>query len=73
MGKYGGTYAYKDIAFEFASAISPSMIGVKLIINVGTKKVIYANKYPDEEAFKILKEAGVKTQYFEINKIKEVI
>ena len=23
MGKYGGTYAYKDIAFEFASAISP--------------------------------------------------
>lgn len=22
-GKYGGTYAYKDIAFEFASAISP--------------------------------------------------
>lgn len=23
-GKYGGTYAHKDIAFEFASAISPS-------------------------------------------------
>lgn len=23
LGKYGGTYAYKDIAFEFASAISP--------------------------------------------------
>ena len=23
MGKYGGTYAHKDIAFEFASAISP--------------------------------------------------
>ena len=22
-GKYGGTYAYKDIAFEFASSISP--------------------------------------------------
>ena len=22
-GKYGGTYAHKDIAFEFASAISP--------------------------------------------------
>ena len=22
-GRYGGTYAYKDIAFEFASAISP--------------------------------------------------
>src|SRR5574344_534150 len=23
LGKYSGTYAYKDIAFEFASAISP--------------------------------------------------
>lgn len=23
LGKYGGTYAHKDIAFEFASAISP--------------------------------------------------
>ena len=22
-GRYGGTYAHKDIAFEFASAISP--------------------------------------------------
>ena len=22
-GKYGGTFAHKDIAFEFASAISP--------------------------------------------------
>ena len=31
------------------------------------------NKYPDDEAFKVLKEAGVITEYFEINKIKEVI
>lgn len=23
MNKYGGTYAHKDIAFEFASSISP--------------------------------------------------
>lgn len=52
---------------------SPCMICAKLIINVGIKKVIYANKYPDEEAFKILKEAGIKTKYFEINKIKKVI
>ena len=51
---------------------SPCMICAKLIINVGIKKVIYANKYPDEEAFKILKEARVKTEYFEINKIREV-
>lgn len=52
---------------------SPCMICAKLIINIGIKKVIYANKYPDEEAFKILKEAGIKTKYFETNKIKEVI
>ncbi len=52
---------------------SPCMICAKLIINVGITKVIYANKYPDEEAFKILKEAGVKTEYFEINKIKEEV
>jgi len=51
---------------------SPCMICAKLIINVGIKKVVYANKYPDEEAFKILKEARVETQYFEIDKIKEV-
>lgn len=52
---------------------SPCMICAKLIINVGIKSVIYANKYPDEEAFKILKEAGVKTKYFEISKIREMM
>jgi len=50
---------------------SPCMICAKLIINVGIKKVVYANKYPDEEAFKILKEAEVITEYFEIlNSVK---
>lgn len=44
---------------------SPCMICAKLIITVGIKEVIYTNKYPDEEAFKILKESGIKTQYFE--------
>ena len=52
---------------------SPCMVCAKLIINVGIKKVIYANKYPDDEAFKVLKEAGIITEYFEINKIKDVI
>ena len=37
------------------------------------QKVIYANKCPDEEVFKILKEAEVKTQYFGIGKIKTTI
>ena len=45
---------------------SPCMICAKIIINVGIKKVFYAKKYPDEEAFKILNEAGVKTFYCEI-------
>ncbi len=48
---------------------SPCMICAKLIINVGIKKVIYSNKYPDEEAFKILKESGVITEYFEIGNV----
>lgn len=52
---------------------SPCMICAKLIINVGIKKIIHANRYPDEEAFKILKEARVETEYFKINKLKEVI
>ena len=44
---------------------SPCMICAKLIINLGIKKVVYANLYPDEEAFKILKEAGVVTKYLD--------
>lgn len=45
---------------------SPCMICAKLIINSGISKVVYANKYPDLEAFKILKEADVITEYYEI-------
>lgn len=48
---------------------SPCMICAKLIINVGIKKVYYANKYPDEEAFKILSEANVQTEYYDIDKL----
>lgn len=43
---------------------SPCMICAKILINAGIKKVVYANKYPDEEAFKILSEAGITTCYF---------
>lgn len=45
---------------------SPCMICSKLLINAGIKKVFFNSKYPDEEAFKILKEAGVETIYCEI-------
>lgn len=46
---------------------SPCMICAKLIINSGISKVIYANRYPDLEAFKILDEAGILTEYYEFN------
>lgn len=45
---------------------SPCMICSKLLINAGIKRVVYANKYPDEEAFKILAEADVSTYYFSL-------
>ena len=45
---------------------SPCMICAKLIISVGIKKIYYGNKYPDEEAFHILKEAKVETIYCEV-------
>jgi len=44
---------------------SPCMICAKLIINSGISKIVYANKYPDLEAFKILNEAGILTEYYE--------
>lgn len=52
---------------------SPCMICAKLIINVGIKKVVYANKYPDEEAFKIFAEAGVETEYIEMGQVSKVL
>lgn len=44
---------------------SPCMICAKLIIQTGIKKVVYGHKYPDEEAFKLLKEAGISLQYMD--------
>ncbi len=43
---------------------SPCMICSKILINAGIKRIVYANKYPDEEAFKILAEVGISTYYF---------
>lgn len=45
---------------------SPCMICAKIIINSKIKKVYYANKYPDENAFKILHEAGIETIYCDL-------
>jgi len=43
-GRYGGTYAHKDIAFEFASWLSPSF-KLYLITEYQRLKEIEANKY----------------------------
>jgi len=44
---------------------SPCRICAKMIINSGIKKVIYAGEYPDQETFKLFKQAGVKIQKLE--------
>lgn len=47
-GKYGGTYAHKDIAFEFASAISPVF-----------KLYLIKDYYKDREWLKYAEEADI--------------
>ena len=54
-GKYGGTYAHKDIAFEFASAISPAF-KLYLIKEFQRLKEEENNLEKKEERFKILQE-----------------
>lgn len=54
-GKYGGTYAHKDIAFEFASAISP-VFKLYLIKEFQRLKEEENNLEKKEERFKILQE-----------------
>ncbi len=44
LGKYGGTYAHKDIAFEFGSAISP-VFKLYLIREYQRLKEIESNQY----------------------------
>ena len=44
QGKYGGTYAHKDIAFEFGSAISP-VFKLYIIREYQRLKEIESNKY----------------------------
>jgi len=44
LGKYGGTYAHKDIAFEFGSAISP-VFKLYLIKEYQRLKEIESNQY----------------------------
>ena len=48
-GRYGGTYAHKDIAFEFGSAISPIfMLGLSVLLffaaNVAAKGILALSK-----------------------------
>jgi dCMP deaminase len=43
----------------------PCVTCAKMIINAGIKRIIYQEKYPDELARKLLKEAGVIEIYYE--------
>ncbi|SHE29122.1 dCMP deaminase [Thermoanaerobacter uzonensis DSM 18761] len=38
---------------------SPCVICAKMLINAGIKRIVYEEEYPDELAFKLLKEANV--------------
>lgn len=38
---------------------SPCVICAKMLINAGVKRIVYEEEYPDELAFKLLKEANV--------------
>ena len=62
-GKYGGTYAHKDIAFEFASAISPvfKLYLIKLIHTDAIKKYILPDNdfYKNKEWLKYAEEADI--------------
>ena len=38
---------------------SPCVICAKMLINAGVKRIVYEEEYPDELAFKLLKEANI--------------
>jgi len=42
----------------------PCITCAKIIINAGIKEIVYAEDYPDEQAYNILKEAGIKIRQF---------
>lgn len=54
---YNGVSSRDGIIYVNAS---PCRICAKMIINAGIKEVRYSGNYPDKEAFKLLKRAGVK-------------
>jgi dCMP deaminase len=56
---YHGVSSKDSIMYVNAS---PCRICAKIIINAGIKKVIFRGRYPDEEAFKLFKLAGVEIE-----------
>lgn len=42
----------------------PCITCAKLIINVGVKRVVYKNPYPDKMSLEILKEAGISVEVY---------
>lgn len=48
----------------------PCLICTKMLINCGIKTIYHAEKYPDELALEMLKEAGVKLVYLDLETTK---
>ena len=46
----------------------PCITCAKLIINVGVKRVVYKNPYPDKMSLEILKEAGIVVEVYKDGK-----
>lgn len=51
---------------------SPCMECSKLIIQSGIKRVVYSNEYSKKEGIELLKRAGIKVEYIELDKKDEI-
>ena len=68
-GRYGGTFAYKDIAFEFASAISP-VFKLYLIRDYATINELTVLSNLESHNAQMIREGKDKTESFEV--LKEI-
>jgi len=53
------------------STTHPCILCTKLIINAGIKKIVIKDSYPDKMSREMLKEAGVRIQIFQSQKVKK--
>ena len=43
---------------------SPCITCAKIVVNAGVKRVVYCDEYPNKEAFKIMRDAGLQVEKF---------